>query len=232
MDTLKKYVETLFHDHLPTTEESLEIKSNILTSMEDKYADLLASNKTEEEALEIVINQFGDINELKEALNVNSSFSLTRELSNLSSYFQKPLRAWILSFCTAIILLFAFIWGWNVNVFGFVVFLTILFLYLIIHILSSTPCKTSNSTSSENWTLIASVGIIAFHFLAYLAFIHIIEEFAIIRTNGEIHINDVLVHIIEIIFISFTIFTSFITILIASGRLPKRSTSTSKSKYR
>ena len=229
MDTLKNYVENMFHDHLPTTEESLEIKANILTSMEDKYADLLANNKTEEEALQIVINQFGDINELKEELNLssNDSFSLNRELRNLSSYFQKPLRAWILSFCTATILLYTLIWGWNANVFGFFVFFAILFLYLIIHILSGTPLsKPSDNTSSENWALITSIGIIVFLILAFLAYMHIIDSFALTRANGEIHINDNLVTIVEVLFISFAIIIPFLVILIASGRFLRRSART------
>jgi len=226
MDALKNYVETMFHDHLPSTEESLEIKADILISMEDKYADLLASNKTEEEALEIVINQFGDINELKEALNINTSYNFNRELRNLSSYFQKPLRAWILSFCTAIILPFTFSWAVNENAIAFFALFATLILYLIIHILSGNALsEPSDNHSFENWTLISSIGIIVFLILAYLIFTHIHEVFIITRTNGEAHINNELLLIAEILFISFTVIMPFLTILITSGRFLRRSPS-------
>jgi len=69
MNTLKNYVEAMFHD-FPQTRENFEVRINILSSMEDKYSDLISMGKTEQEALGTVISQFGDINELKEAYGI------------------------------------------------------------------------------------------------------------------------------------------------------------------
>ncbi len=69
MNTLRDYVEVIFQD-FPKTKANLDLKANILESMEDKYEDLITDGKTEQEAIGIVIAQFGNIDELKEAYGI------------------------------------------------------------------------------------------------------------------------------------------------------------------
>lgn len=66
---LKDYVETMFRD-FPKTKATLDLKANILDSMENKYEDLVTEGKTEQEAIGIVIAQFGNIDELKEEYDI------------------------------------------------------------------------------------------------------------------------------------------------------------------
>lgn len=63
METIKNYIENLFL-HLPATEETAKAKRELLTMMEDKYNELKAEGKKENEAVGIVISEFGDLNEL------------------------------------------------------------------------------------------------------------------------------------------------------------------------
>lgn len=127
MDTLKDYVEAMFHD-FPKTEENLEVKANILASMEDKYEGLIAEGKSIQEATGIVITQFGDINELKEAYGVLASGTdieclATERLNKYLSFWQKYAHGVALSAGMLIIAFLALIL--LQNVFG-VLILTIL----------------------------------------------------------------------------------------------------------
>lgn len=93
MNTLENYVEAMFND-FPKTKENLDVKANILASMEDKYDDLIANGKTEQVALGIVISQFGDISELKEAFGISSTddvieYLSTKRLSDYLSFARK-----------------------------------------------------------------------------------------------------------------------------------------------
>lgn len=69
MDILRDYVEVMFQD-FPKTKANFNLKDNILESMENKYEDLIADGKTGQEAVGIVIAQFGNIDELKEAYDI------------------------------------------------------------------------------------------------------------------------------------------------------------------
>jgi MFS family permease len=55
----------------------IETKLNIIDSMEEKYNELIAEGKNENEALGIVISQFGSIDELKKELNIEESEAIT-----------------------------------------------------------------------------------------------------------------------------------------------------------
>lgn len=74
MDTIRNYVDMMFKD-LPKTKEVIDMKMNILDSMEDKYNELIAEGKSDNEAIGTVISQFGNIDELKEELGIKSATS-------------------------------------------------------------------------------------------------------------------------------------------------------------
>lgn len=72
MDTIKNYVETMFIN-LPETPEMLQLKTDILANMEDKYEELLAEGMSENAAIGQVISEFGNIEEVLEEFNINDS---------------------------------------------------------------------------------------------------------------------------------------------------------------
>ena len=71
MDTIKTYLETMFST-LPQTEESKRLKNEILISMEEKYNELKAEGKSENEAVGTVISEFGNIDELAEEMGLKT----------------------------------------------------------------------------------------------------------------------------------------------------------------
>lgn len=82
MDTIKNYLENMF-SQLPKTEEINKIKKELLYNMEDKYEELKAEGKSENEAIGIVISEFGNIDELLNELEIsipkNDENSLTKD---------------------------------------------------------------------------------------------------------------------------------------------------------
>lgn len=67
METIKNYLENVF-SNLPQSEDILVAKEELLCMMEDKYNELKLDGKTENEAIGIVISEFGNINEIIENL--------------------------------------------------------------------------------------------------------------------------------------------------------------------
>ena len=63
MDTIKNYLDNMF-SAFPKTAEISKIKENLFSNMEDKYNELKQSGKSENEAIGIVISEFGNIDEL------------------------------------------------------------------------------------------------------------------------------------------------------------------------
>lgn len=72
METIRNYLDNLFAS-LPKTAKVLELKSNILANMEDKYNELKSQGKTENEAIGIVISEFGNIDELIDELGIQKN---------------------------------------------------------------------------------------------------------------------------------------------------------------
>lgn len=68
MEVILSYLENMFVN-LPKTPEVLRAKEELASMMEDKYSELLAEGRKENEAIGIVISEFGDISELVEELN-------------------------------------------------------------------------------------------------------------------------------------------------------------------
>lgn len=63
METIKNYLENMFAA-MPQNEQVLKLKANLAESMEDKYNELKQQGRTENEAIGIVISEFGNIDEL------------------------------------------------------------------------------------------------------------------------------------------------------------------------
>ena len=69
METIKNYLDNLFAG-FPRTPEAENAKSELLNSMEDKYSELKRQGKSENEAIGIVISEFGNIDEIMKELNL------------------------------------------------------------------------------------------------------------------------------------------------------------------
>lgn len=69
METIRMYLDNMF-SALPKTAQMTEIKNNILSNMEEKYNELKAAGKSENEAIGIVISEFGNIDELVSELGI------------------------------------------------------------------------------------------------------------------------------------------------------------------
>lgn len=86
MDTINNYIENLFQG-LPKTEEVLKAKEALLAMMEDKYNELKNQGKSENEAIGVVISEFGNIDELKDELGINQ-----KAFQNHDDYAEEPVR--------------------------------------------------------------------------------------------------------------------------------------------
>lgn len=69
METIKNYLENMFSG-LPKTDEMTKLKTDIYENMSDKYQELKAEGKSENEAIGIVISEFGNIEELLEGFDI------------------------------------------------------------------------------------------------------------------------------------------------------------------
>jgi hypothetical protein len=69
MDTILNYLNNLFAN-LPKTPRVLQMKADLQASMEDKYHALKAEGKSENEAIGMVISEFGNIDELVSELGL------------------------------------------------------------------------------------------------------------------------------------------------------------------
>ncbi len=70
MEAIRNYLENMFAN-LPNTEEVQRAKSELLQMMEDKYASLIEEGKKENEAVGIVISEFGNLDEIAETLGIS-----------------------------------------------------------------------------------------------------------------------------------------------------------------
>lgn len=69
METIKMYLNNMF-EALPKSQEVLDIKNELLGHMTDKYNELKNEGKTENEAVGIVISEFGNIDELIKEMGI------------------------------------------------------------------------------------------------------------------------------------------------------------------
>jgi uncharacterized membrane protein len=75
METIKNYLDNMFAG-LPKSERVLDLKNNILSNMEEKYTELKRQGKSENEAIGIVISEFGNIEELITELGIRKEEGL------------------------------------------------------------------------------------------------------------------------------------------------------------
>ena len=80
METIKNYLDNLFASY-PKTPEVENAKSELLNNMEDRYSELKSKGKSENEAIGIVISEFGNIDELMKELNVKSNVTVEDTVS-------------------------------------------------------------------------------------------------------------------------------------------------------
>ena len=82
METIKKYLEAMFAN-LPRTPEVIKAKDELWQMMEDKYNELIAEGRSENEAVGIVISEFGNLDELAETLGLEQAVEESHELMEL-----------------------------------------------------------------------------------------------------------------------------------------------------
>ncbi|MBP1041587.1 hypothetical protein I6N95_11270 [Vagococcus sp. BWB3-3] len=70
MNTIADYLETMFIN-LPETSDIMQLKYDLYANMEDKYNELKMAGKSENEAIGVVISEFGNIDEILEEMNVH-----------------------------------------------------------------------------------------------------------------------------------------------------------------
>lgn len=69
MNTIREYVESMFIS-VPKTQETEQLKIDILANMEDKYQELRDGGASENEAIGAVITEFGNIDEVLEEMDI------------------------------------------------------------------------------------------------------------------------------------------------------------------
>ena len=82
METIKNYLEAMFAN-LPRTPEVVKAKDELWQMMEDKYNELRAEGRSENEAVGIVISEFGNLDELAETLGLEKAVEESHELMEL-----------------------------------------------------------------------------------------------------------------------------------------------------
>lgn len=78
------YIENMFAT-LPQTDEVLRAKRELLAMMEDKYNELKAEGRNENEAVGKVIAEFGNVDEILDSLHIERSSGRHEESSGTSS---------------------------------------------------------------------------------------------------------------------------------------------------
>ncbi|MCD9021066.1 permease prefix domain 1-containing protein [Cohnella silvisoli] len=71
MKKITKHVEEWFRD-IPENEHNQRIKEDIIQNLEEKVQDLMHEGKSEEDAINKAIVDFGDIGDIKAELGVNT----------------------------------------------------------------------------------------------------------------------------------------------------------------
>ncbi|MHC1682864.1 MAG: permease prefix domain 1-containing protein [Clostridiaceae bacterium] len=70
METIKNYLDNMFTT-LPKTKEIEKLRNDMLSNMEDKYNQLKNEGKSENEAIGIVISEFGNIDEIMREFEID-----------------------------------------------------------------------------------------------------------------------------------------------------------------
>lgn len=70
MNAIKNYLDNMFRN-LPNIPEVRKAKAELLSMMEDKFEELIADGKSENEAVGIVISEFGNLDEVAETVGLS-----------------------------------------------------------------------------------------------------------------------------------------------------------------
>lgn len=84
METIKTYLENMFSG-LPDTPEVRKARYELEQMMEDKYSELKSSGKSENEAIGIVISEFGNLDELAESLGLQFYINRKNESNTIQT---------------------------------------------------------------------------------------------------------------------------------------------------
>ncbi|WP_163653206.1 permease prefix domain 1-containing protein [Listeria sp. PSOL-1] len=82
MEIIYEFVDKLFKD-VPDSHHAKQMKEEILLDMEEKAHDLMNEGKSKEDAINKVLVDFGDFDEVKEALKIGDSKKLAFAKLNL-----------------------------------------------------------------------------------------------------------------------------------------------------
>lgn len=82
METIKTYLENMFI-HVKNTPEVQKAKAELLSMMEDKYQELKNEGKSENEAIGIVISEFGNLDELAAELGIEQTVADSSETEGI-----------------------------------------------------------------------------------------------------------------------------------------------------
>ena len=77
MEAIKKYLDSMFAQ-MPNTPEVRRAREELLAMMEDKYNELIAEGRSDNEAVGTVISEFGNLSELAETLGISHVFTENR----------------------------------------------------------------------------------------------------------------------------------------------------------
>ena len=83
METIKTYLENMFRN-LPKTNEIKRLKNELLSNMEDRYNELKSEGKRENEAVGVVISEFGNIDELMKEMNIKTTADSGKSYPSIS----------------------------------------------------------------------------------------------------------------------------------------------------
>lgn len=90
METIRIYIDNMFAG-IKMTDKVKMAKEELFEMMEDKYHDLIQNGKSENEAVGMVISEFGNLDEVSETLglegNMETYDSLTVTIDNAKEYF-------------------------------------------------------------------------------------------------------------------------------------------------
>ncbi len=70
MDTIMNYLENMFAS-MPKSKQMQQLKDDLLVHMEDKYQELKRAGKSENEAIGVVIAEFGNMEEIMDEFGID-----------------------------------------------------------------------------------------------------------------------------------------------------------------
>lgn len=77
METIRNYLEAMFRK-LPQTDAVIKAKYELAQMMEDKYTELIREGKSENEAVGIVISEFGNLEDLAADLGIDDVYKTNK----------------------------------------------------------------------------------------------------------------------------------------------------------